>query len=312
MARRFKVDKSKIQNAFVSDKKAETTKTNGYKDPTSWSLKTDDSKKGSAVIRFIMDNSDNMFKRYYTHWFKYQTKTGEEKVWAENCPTSIGEQCPICTENRRLWKTAYDHDSDTARDRKRHKKYVSNIHVVTDKSQPETEGNVFKFSYGAQIFQKIKDAMGYVENEKGELTNDPDVGDSFVPFLPYESDEGEEDGGANFKLIAKNKGGFVNYESSCFSKQTDIEDDEWEALVAKSYDLTYLDDRSQYPTDVEVITTLGHVLGIKPVTPKPAPKPTITTEVEQEDVEASEELEEELASELSEEESDFKFFKKFS
>src|ERR1035441_93154 len=66
-----------------------------------WKLEPDPVGNASALIRFLYCNSGEEYPyvRLYTHAFKGPTG----KWFIENCLTSIGKDCPVCTANKELW-----------------------------------------------------------------------------------------------------------------------------------------------------------------------------------------------------------------
>lgn len=176
-----------------------------------WNLTVDKSGNGMAVLRFLppKDGENRAFIKKYTHFFRGENS----KFLAEVCPTTIGLECPICQENGRIWKA---HPEDEARklikDKKRKLEYCSNVLVLQDRANPENEGKVFLYRYGAKIFEKITQTIK------------PDFDDevSFDPFNIFD--------GANFVLKAKTKDDYRNYDSSYFDKQSELYDGDEEKL----------------------------------------------------------------------------------
>ena len=119
----------------------------------------------------------------------------------DNCPTSIGEKCPVCEANNQLWNEGGSENEELARSRKRRLKYISNIYVVQDTVNPDNEGKVFLFQYGAKIFEFIdKNSIRQNQNSKTWAEEAVDVFDFFE--------------GCNFRLRMRKKAGYVNYDMS--------------------------------------------------------------------------------------------------
>lgn len=170
-----------------------------------WNLTVDKSGNGMAVLRFLppKEGENLAFVKKYTHFFRGENS----KVLCEICPTTVGKECPICQENGRIWKS---HPEDEARklikDKKRKLEYCSNVLVLQDRANPDNEGKVFLYKYGAKIFEKITQVIK------------PDFEDetSFDPFNIFE--------GGNFILKAKTKDDFRNYDNSYFDKPSELFD----------------------------------------------------------------------------------------
>mgnify|MGYP001823634986 CR=1 FL=1 len=202
---------------------------------------------GYAVIRFLPTGDDSPpFVKYYTHRFK-----GLNGWYWHNCRTTIDEDCPCCDVNRDVveqfgsWDATPDREKTIVRNRKRQMYYTSNIVVVKDPRNPENEGKVFLFRYGAKIMEKIKEVI------KGEFGNDP-----IDPFNPWS--------GADFELKIKKVKKQTNYDSSAFKAPSPLYDDDEaiEALVPQLHDLgEFVAEEFFAPYDVQK-KALDRVLGI--------------------------------------------------
>ena len=192
--------------------------TGGNNDDRLWKLDVDKSGNGYAVIRFLPapNGEDLPFVKLYSHAFQ-----GPGGWYIENSLTTLGQKDPVSEFNTTLWNNGTDAGKDTARKQKRKLTYISNIYVVKDPANPENEGRVFLFKYGKKIFDKITAAM-QPEFEDEEAID---------PFDFWQ--------GANFKLKAKNVAGYRNYDSSEFTAQSPVleDDDALEALWKKESSL---------------------------------------------------------------------------
>ena len=199
-------------------KEVEKLNTNGGSDERLWKLDVDKSGNGYAVIRFLPapDGEDLPFVKLYSHAFQ-----GPGGWYIENSLTTLGQKDPVSEFNTTLWNNGTDAGKETARKQKRKLTYISNIYVVKDPANPENEGRVFLFKYGKKIFDKITAAMQpQIEDEE-----------AIDPFDFWQ--------GANFKLKAKNVAGYRNYDSSEFTTQSPVleDDDALEALWKKENSL---------------------------------------------------------------------------
>jgi len=140
------------------------------------------SEDGTAqtIIRFLpAPDTDIPITAIFNHRFN-----GPGGFYNQNCPTTIGEQCPVCDANRAIWPT----NEDLARTRSRKKKWIANILVIKDPNCPENEGKVFLFRFPKTVYDKM---WAKIQPPKGA------VDDPVIVFDP--------DDGANFKLIAEQK-----------------------------------------------------------------------------------------------------------
>lgn len=157
-----------------------------------------DKKTGNfnAVIRFLHSDEKNEmpFVKRINH--KNEEKVGDKTYnLYQQCPTEIGEKCPICEYNRDHW----DEYSVVQQGRKRKTRFYTNILVVSDPAHPENEGKVFLFSYGIKIQEMImkKIAPDTVKNPKAKPVN----------IFDYVK-------GRNFFLNIKTEAGYANYNDS--------------------------------------------------------------------------------------------------
>jgi hypothetical protein len=201
------------------------SKAASFEDTRFWKLEHQDG-NGNAIIRFLPEakGEDAPWVKYHRHEFK-----GQGGWVMDNCPTSIGEKCPICEANSLLWNEGGDDNEKLARDRKRKLKYVSNILVITDPANPENEGKIFLYQYGKMIFDMIDAKINPPEPEfKGEVQKEAvDVFDFFD--------------GCNFRLRMKKKGGgYPTYESSEFDMSSPLAEteEEMEQIWNSQYALT--------------------------------------------------------------------------
>jgi len=144
-------DFSKLQSELEKQNKS-----NDYKDDRMWRPVLDAASNGYAVIRFLpaVQGEDIPWVKTYQHAFR-----GKGGWFINNCPTTLGQKCPVCEGNNELWNSGTESDKNIARDRKRKLTYTSNILIVEDPATPQNKGKVFLFKYGKKIFDKIQEQM---------------------------------------------------------------------------------------------------------------------------------------------------------
>lgn len=194
-----------------------------------WKPELDKTGSGSAIIRFLSAKSGEEFPfvQLFTHGF--QGPSG--KWYIDNCPTSIGQECPACKANSELWNSGDESLKKVASARKRKLNYISNILVVNDPKHPENNGKVFLFKYGKKIWDKISDQY-----------NPPE---EFADMNPVDVFDMEE--GANFKLRVIRQDGFPNYDKSAFDSPTSIGDSDRQAEIeSQLYSLNELIDPKHF------------------------------------------------------------------
>lgn len=245
-------------------KEVEKLSSNGSSsdDNSYWQPEVDKVGNGQAVIRFLPAAPENDYPwvRVFSHGFKNKTSG---KWFIDNCPTTLGKECPVCASNNELWNTGSKENQDIVRERKRKLNYVANILVIKDSKNPENEGKVFKFKFGTKIFEKIKNAM------------QPQFEDE-TPIDPFDFWEG-----ANFKLKICKVDGYRNYDRSEFESPSPIadSDEEIETIWRKEHDLKELVAEAQFKPYQELEKRLKMVLGNS--VPVPSAQEQAEAELEQ-------------------------------
>lgn len=194
---------------------------NSYQDDRIWNLTVDDHGNGSAVIRFLppVEGESLPYAMRYSHGFK-DPKTG--KWFIENCPSTIGQPCPVCEANGVLWNTGDEANKNIARSRRRQTSYYANVYIVNDPAKPENNGKVFIYRFGVKIFEMIMDQI------------EPKFDDQ-TPCNVFDFWEG-----ANFNLRAyNNQARQRSYDKSSFASPSQLlpTDEEMEAVYNQQYKL---------------------------------------------------------------------------
>lgn len=189
--RRSNTDWSQLTQKIQSDEQSKSYDDEG----AVYKPQMNDKGVGNKIIRFLEppETEEFPFAKVFNHGFQ-----GTNGWFIENCPTTKGNDCPVCKENSRIW----DQDEATARPRSRKLSYWSNVLVIQDKENPANEGKVFKYRYGVKIWDKIKE----------ELADGNTV-------FSYEN-------GSNFKLkmkkIQSGSRSYPSYDASSFSDPSPI------------------------------------------------------------------------------------------
>ena len=301
MVKRYKFDWNATKAAIKEEEAKKSTKSFG--DDRFWKLEIDkETKKGSAIIRFLPDVEGTLFKKHFSHWFTYVDETGKKRWYTDKCATTVGQDCPVCEKNKELFDSPYDSDKDVGRERKRKIHYTSNIEIVKDPAHPEFNGMVKLFDYGPQVYGKYHLAMFGKEMTDEERAEAVEMGVEIAEealFVPGDFEEG-----ANFfyrstlkESVGQQK--WNTYETSKFQPQSDIrpalEGKEWEAAIAAIMDQTCLlgefVDPKKFPHETTVRTKLGSLLGAKTTTEKEVVGTNRVQELNDGDAEGSEDPE---------------------
>ena len=257
--KKFKVDWGSTMQKI---KDQETAKKGKQKDDRFYYPQMKEDGTAHATLRFLQSkDTDVPFVKVYQHYFN-----GPGGWLIENCPTTLGNECPVCKANGELWND----DPDTVRKRSRVVRYFANVLVVKDPQNPENEGKVFLFKYGKKIQAMLMEKLSPAE----------DIGETPVMIFDYYE-------GSNFKLNIKQVKVFnqtmPNYDSSRFEDMvTAIGDDETiEKVHSSLHGLAEFVDVHQFKDFNEISERYEKVVGNKPTgasTPVPASTSTSTTE----------------------------------
>ena len=220
------------------------TQTRQSDDPRFWQPTRDKAGNGYAVIRFLPGDAKaaTPWIRYWDHAFKGPTG----QWYIEKSLTSIGQQDPLSELNSKMWNSGIESDKGIVRQRKRNLRYVANVLVVSDPSNPENEGQVKLYRFGKKIFDKIMDSM------------QPQFPDE-TPVNPFDMWEG-----ADFKLKIRNVEGYRNYDKSEFTTPSalyDGDDSRLEGVYSQLHNLGEFTDPKNYKSYDELKAKLMRVLG---------------------------------------------------
>lgn len=219
-------------------------------DKAEWRLSKDKEGSGTAIIRFLPAVADDAttINKITTHSFQ---RSG--KWYIENCPSTHGDYdgCPAC---RWLKEQNWSYDNEADRNAMyqsgvtRKTNYWANILIIKDSANPENEGKVFKYRFGAKIFEKIN----------VEAAGDADAGiapcDVTCPF-----------DGKNFYLKVKTVGKHPNYDDCKFlaaSPIPNIEDEAFQQqLFDGMHDIMTITAKDKFKSNEELTTNFNRIMG---------------------------------------------------
>ena len=213
-----------------------------------WNPTRDKAGNGYAVIRFLPGKEENgtPWVRYWDHAFKGPTG----QWYIEKSLTSLGQNDPLSELNMKMWNSGDESQKKIVSSRKRTLRYVANVLVISDQQNPQNEGQVKLYRFGAKIFDKIKAAM------------QPQFPDE-KPINPFDMWEG-----ADFviKISSEMVGGkpLPKYDASYFkgaSALLDGDEGKLEVLYDKQHALGEWVDPANYKTYDQLNTRLKMVLG---------------------------------------------------
>jgi len=244
MARKIKLNWDKIKSNIVEREKS---KSFSKVDERLYQPKLNDDGTFQAVIRFLWSpDTDIPFVKKFSHGFQ-----GPGGWYIEDCPTTVGNDCPACKANGVEWNKGTEAAQNLARQRARRLSVYSNILVLKDPQTPENEGKVFVYRYGKKIHDKIMEKINPGENS---------IEDPVMIFDPYD--------GANFKLIIRKvrvKGGKPqnNYDSSQFSEKTSLGDAQIENAEKNLYKLAEFSSAEKFKSYEELEMKFNKISGTR-------------------------------------------------
>lgn len=135
-------------------------------------------KNGTAeVIMRFLPSHPSEFKPFIenrTHMYQF----AEGKWFGCDCLEKYGTTCPICDYNHKLY-TCGKFTKEEARPLRlpnARRRFIANVLIVKNDNAPDTEGQVYRFEFGVQIMDMIRNAwQGYDDPEEGHV-------DGFNPF----------------------------------------------------------------------------------------------------------------------------------
>lgn len=227
-----------------------------FKDERVYYPQIKDSGTAEAIIRFLPSkDTDVPFIKLFSHSFN-----GPGGWFINDCPTTVGLECPVCKNNTELWSV----DENTVRTRSRKTNYYANILVIKDPQNPENEGKVFLFKYGKTIHKKIMDKIS------------PEEGGIDEPVMVFDYYNG-----ANFKLKIKmqkvGNANMPNYDASSFDNPSPVgTDEEIEKYHNARYELSEFTNKDRFKSYNDLREKFEKVIGKVQV--HPTNSPVITSE----------------------------------
>ena len=225
------------------------------------------------LLPFAKDPSKTFFHYFIHGWTSFATGQYVQAV----SPQTFNERDPISEERFKVLRTGTDEEKEKMQAVRRAEKWLVNVYVVEDPSNPENNGTVKLLRYGKQL-QKI--IMEAIEGEDSE------------EFGARIFDLGSD--GVNFKVKVEQQGDYPTYVSSRFttSGKLNLSQDQQEKIYSsvynleevftiKSYDeLKQMIDEHIYANaeNAEVTTKLSNTTPTPSYTPAPIAVATSTVE----------------------------------
>ena len=171
------------------------------------------------LLPYAKDPGKSFF-HYYNHgWVSYATGQYVQTL----SPQTFGDRDPIAEERFRVLRTGSEEEKEKMSAVRRLEKWLVNVYVVDDPSNPENNGKVKLLRYGKQLQKIITEA---IEGEDAE------------EFGARIFDLGSE--GVNFKIKVEQQGDYPTYVSSRFTTagKINLTEDEQKDLYDNVFDLS--------------------------------------------------------------------------
>lgn len=191
-------------NLFESIKEALNKKSNvensSYKDILKLEI------GNTYVVRLVpnVENPERTLFHYYNHiWKSVMTN----QLVSTLCPTTYGERCPIDEYRSKVYQTKDEAKIKDINPIRRDEKWLANVYVIKDPTNPENQGQVKILRFGKQIYNIIQEAMS---------------GDDAEEFGARIFDLSDK--GCNLRIkVDENQGGYANYTTSKFMSPSALE-----------------------------------------------------------------------------------------
>lgn len=179
------------------------------------------------LLPYSKDPSKTFFHHYTHGWNSFATGKYVQAL----SPTTFNERDPISEERFRAMRTGTEDEKSRMSAVRRSEKWLVNVYVIDDPSNPDNNGKVKILRYGKQL-QKI--IMEAIEGEDSE-----EYGEKIF-------DLGSE--GVNFKVKVEQQGDYPTYVASRFTttNKLKLSEDEQKAIYDSTYDLTKVNNIKSY------------------------------------------------------------------
>jgi len=170
------------------------------------------------LLPFISDIEKTFFHYYVHGWVSNATGQYVQAV----SPQTFGERDPISEERFRVLRVGTEDEKDKMKNVYRSEKWLVNVYVIDDPTNPENNGTVKMIRYGKQLHKII---MNAIEGEDAE-----EFGEKIFDLGPN---------GVNLKIKVEQQGEYPTYVSSRFTTagKLNLSEDQQAEIYNKAYKL---------------------------------------------------------------------------
>lgn len=158
------------------------------------------------IVRLLPNLEDSSKTRFH-YWQHIFDSCVTGKKISVLCPNTYGEKCPIDEYRSKVWASKNEKLIEQAKPLRKTEKWLYNVYVVSDPTNPENNGQVKILNAGVQLQKIIQSAI------------DGDDSQEFG-FKIFDLSEN----GCSLRIkVEKNEGGYPSYVSSRFMSPSKIE-----------------------------------------------------------------------------------------
>lgn len=198
------------------------------------------------IVRLI-PNVNDMSKTWYNYKQHIWDSCVHGKKISTICPNTYNGKCPICEYRSKIWQTKNTALTEGIKPLKKSEKWLYNVYVVKDPSNPSNENQIKILNAGSQL-QKIIDSAIYGDDKD-------DFGGKIFDL---------SENGCNLRIkVETNDGGYPSYVSSKFVSASKIDSLDSDEKINAVYDsIKSLDTIFKHRTYNEIKDLLDiHFLG---------------------------------------------------
>lgn len=207
------------------------------------------------LLPFAKDPSKTFFHYFIHGWNSFATGQFVQTI----SPQTFNERDPISEERFKALRTGTEEEKEKMNAVRRSEKWLVNVYVVEDPTNPANNGTVKMIRYGKQLHKIIMEA---IEGEDSE------------EFGARIFDLGAE--GVNFKVKVEQQGEYPTYVSSRFttSGKLNLTDDQQKKIYDSTYNLEEVFTVKSYDELKQMIDEHIYCNAEKPVDTSPPFKPS--------------------------------------
>ena len=212
------------------------------------------------LLPYAKSPKDTFYHYYNMGWVSFATGQYVQAL----SPQTYGERDPIAEERFKASRTGTEEEKEKSQAIRRMEKWLVNVYVIDDPSNPDNNGKVKMLRYGKQLHKIVTEA---IEGEDAE------------EFGPRVFDLGPD--GVNFKIKVEQQGDYPTYVSSRFTTagKIDLTESQQEDIYNNVFDLTQVFPLKTYDELKDMLNEHYHCGSEEVAQPVPVPVANTPTPV---------------------------------